>query len=236
MSEDRPTTANPLATIAAAKDAAVKPSWVPIRSLGERHRGRILTHILSLEESDRYLRFGYPATDEQVQRYVETLDFDRDEVFGIFNRRLELIAMAHLAYLPVDVAATQESGTAEFGVSVVRRARGRGFGARLFEHAVLHARNRGCDRLFIHALSENTAMLKIARNAGATVERDGPESEAWLKLPPDSISSQVGELVGQQIAEFDYQLKLHAQRLGDWLQAVTEVKAHMGGTGRTAQE
>ena len=47
---------------------------------------------------------------------------------------------------------------------------------------MLHARNRGVQTLFIHALSENTAMLRIARNAGATVERDGPESEAWLRL------------------------------------------------------
>lgn len=235
MSDDRITIASP-AGAPSVKNAAARLAWVPIRSLSERHRSRILSHILSLEESDRYLRFGYPATDEQVQRYVATLDFERDEVFGIFNRRLELIAMAHLAYLPVDVAAAQAPATAEFGVSVAKRARGRGFGARLFEHAVLHARNRGCDRLFIHALSENTAMLKIARNAGATVERDGPESEAWLKLPPDSISSQVGEMVGHQIAEFDYQLKLHAQRLSDWLQVVTEVKTHMGETGRTASE
>ncbi|MBX3621769.1 MAG: GNAT family N-acetyltransferase [Rhizobacter sp.] len=211
-------------------------SWVPIRSLAERHRGRIATHILSLDESDRYLRFGFPATDEQIGRYVESLDFERDEVFGIFNRRLELIAMAHLAYLPVSDKTPDAPATAEFGVSVMKRARGRGFGARLFEHAVLHARNRGCERMFIHALSENTAMLKIARNAGAIVERDGPESEAWLKLPPDSISSQVGELVGHQVAEFDYQLKLHAQRLSDWLSAVSEVKAHMGETGRTASE
>lgn len=210
-------------------------SWVPIRSLAQRHRERIAKHILDLSESDRYLRFGYPATDEQVQRYVEAIDFERDEVFGIFNRRLELIAMAHLAYLPIPTRP-ETPATAEFGVSVTHRARGRGYGARLFEHAVLHARNRGCERLFIHALSENAAMLKIARNAGATVERDGPEAEAWLKLPPDSISSQVGELVGHQVAEFDYQLKLHAQRLNTWLKSVSEVKAHMGETDRAASK
>ena len=51
---------------------------------------------------------------------------------------------------------------------------------------MLHARNRGVVSIFIHALSENTAMLKIARDAGATVHRDGPETEAWLALPPDS--------------------------------------------------
>lgn len=211
-------------------------SWVPIRSLAERHRERISLHLLSLEESDRYLRFGFPATDDQIHRYVTSLNFERDEVFGIFNRRLELIAMAHLAYLPAPAQDSKLPATAEFGVSVVKRARGRGYGARLFEHAVLHARNRGCERLFIHALSENTAMLKIARNAGATVERDGPESEAWLKLPPDSITSQVGELVGNQFAEFDYQLKLQAHRLNDWLNIVSEVKTHMGDTGRTASE
>jgi GNAT superfamily N-acetyltransferase len=217
----------------AGSGATARPSWVPIRSLAERHRARIAFHLLSLDESDRYLRFGFPATDEQIQRYVGSLDFERDEVFGIFNRRLELIAMAHLAYLPVSGDAV---ATAEFGVSVIKRARGRGYGARLFEHAVLHARNRGCERLFIHALSENTAMLKIARNAGAVVERDGPESEAWLKLPPDSLSSQVGEMVGQRVAEFDYRLKVHAHLLKDWLNIVPEVKTHMGETGGAASE
>jgi hypothetical protein len=73
--------------------------WVPIRSLAARHRPRILSHILALSEIDRYLRFGYAASDVQIARYVEQLDFERDEVFGIFNRRLELLAMAHLAYL-----------------------------------------------------------------------------------------------------------------------------------------
>lgn len=215
---------------------AARFSWVPIRSLAKRHSKRISNHLLSLDESDRYLRFGFPATDEQIQRYVDSLNFERDEVFGIFNRRLELISMAHLAYLPVSSETQQGKAAAEFGVSVVKRARGRGYGARLFEHAVLHARNRGCERLFIHALSENTAMLKIARNAGAAVHRDGPEAEAWLQLPPDNISSQVGGMVGQHFAEFDYQLKVHAHRLNDWLNVLSEVKTHMGETGRTASE
>ena len=63
---------------------------------------------------------------------------------------------------------------------------------------MLHARNRGVVTLFIHALSENTAMLKIARDAGATVERDGPEAEAWLTLPPDSLASHLDEFLGEQ--------------------------------------
>ena len=187
--------------------ATTRWSWVPIRSLAARHRPRIATHLLALDEHARYLRFGYPATDAQIARYVDTLDFDRDEVFGIFNRRLDLVAMAHLAH-----PATQTAGhppMAEFGVSVASSTRRRGFGRRLFEHAILHARNRGIGALFIHALSENTPMLKIAKGAGATVRRDGSEAEAWLELPPDSIASHLDELVGTHAAELDYQVKRH---------------------------
>ncbi|MDQ6629949.1 MAG: GNAT family N-acetyltransferase [Pseudomonadota bacterium] len=194
---------------ASADGAPKAPSarnWVPIRSLGPRHRPRILTHLLGLDERSRYLRFGYMANDGHIARYVDTLDFERDEVFGIFNRRLHLIALAHLAYRPHG-APPGPAEAAEFGVSVLPGSRRRGFGRRLFEHATLHARNRGVRAMFIQALSENTAMLKIAVGAGATVERDGSESEAWLKLPPDSFASHLDQLLADQGAEFDYRLK-----------------------------
>lgn len=182
--------------------------WVPIRSLAPRHRERILAHLIALDDRARYLRFGYAANDGHIARYVDTLDFEHDEVFGIFNRRLELICMAHLAYRPGDATRGRDAA-AEFGVSVLPRARRRGFGRRLFEHAMLHARNRHVRTLFIHALSENVAMLKIASNAGATIERDGSESEAWLKLPKETFASHIDELVGERLAEFDYRLKHH---------------------------
>jgi len=186
-------------------------SWVPIRSLGPRHRDRISTHLGALDERSRYLRFGYPATDAQIHRYVDMIDFEQDEVFGIFNRRLDLIALAHLAHRDADPSRGREPSS-EFGVSVLPKARGRGFGRRLFEHAMLHARNRGVQTIFIHALSENTAMLRIAKGAGAIVERAGSESEAWLKLPPDSFASHLDEVIGERAAEFDYRWKQHALR------------------------
>ncbi|MEO6032274.1 MAG: GNAT family N-acetyltransferase [Burkholderiaceae bacterium] len=210
-------------------------AWVPIRSLGPRHRDRIANHLQALTEGDRYLRFGSPSTDAQISKYVDTMDFDQDEIFGIFNRRLQLIAMAHLAHVP-SAATGKHPPMSEFGVSVLPKARNRGFGQRLFEHAMLHARNRGVETLFIHALSENAAMLKIARNAGATVERDGSETQAWLKLPPDTLASHVDELVGQQAAEFDYHLKRRARQIGGLLDAVSEVKTAIGKTAHIAED
>jgi RimJ/RimL family protein N-acetyltransferase len=194
---------------------------VPIRALGPGHVPRIAAHLLSLEEHDRYLRFGYNASDEQIQRYVDQLDFERDDIFGIFNRRLDLIAMAHLAFIP------NEPGTpagAEFGVSVLKKARGRGYGTRLFGRAVMHARNEGVQLMFIHALSENTAMIKIARNGGATLERAGSETEAYLRMPPATLDTRVSELVEEQVAQADYRLKQQAKNFIDFLAQVQEIR------------
>lgn len=210
-------------------------SWVPIRSLARRHRRRIRDHLLSLSERDRYLRFGYPASDEQITRYAMGLDFERDEVLGIFNRRLELVAMAHLAYEPMPQRQGKPA-MAEFGVSVLDKARGRGFGARLFERAALHARNRGIETLFIHALSENAPMLRIARKAGAKVEREGSESEAWLRLPPDTVASHVGEALERHMAELDFQFKRHIRVLGDIIDGVAEVKSQYEDPGKAAKQ
>ncbi len=196
------------------------PLLVPIRSLGGNHRERIATHLMSLEGQDRYLRFGYAAQDQQIRRYVESLDFERDEIFGIYNRKLELIAMAHLAY-----AKDESHGScAEFGVSVLPSARGKGYGARLFERAAMHATNDGVSMMFIHALSENTAMLKIARNAGARVERDGTESEAYLQLPQSTLDSRVTEIIEEQVAQTDYRLKVQAKQFWSFLADVQAVR------------
>jgi RimJ/RimL family protein N-acetyltransferase len=200
---------------------APAPVMVPIRSIGPRERERIAQHLLALEPRDRYLRFGYAASDEQIRRYVDGLDFGRDELFGIYNRRLDLIAMAHLAFAPDD----QLKDCAEFGVSVAEHARGRGYGARLFERAAVIARNEGVGMLFIHALSENTAMLKIARNAGATVVRSGSESEAHLQLPDATLDSRMSEIALEHYAEVDFQLKTRAKQFWAFLATVQEIRS-----------
>ncbi|MEO8297991.1 MAG: GNAT family N-acetyltransferase [Burkholderiales bacterium] len=215
----------------AAGKAPAWARWIPIRNLGVRHRNRIERHLLTLDARDRYLRFGYPASDDQLRAYVAGLDFNRDEIFGIFNRRLQLVATAHVAYGMSSAdhpPVTRPTGDAivEFAVSVLESARGRHYGSRLFAHAVMHARNRGVHRLFIHALSENKAMLRIARNAGARVVQDGSESEAWLQLPPDHWGTHIEEVLSRQASELNYGVKVQAFRWSRWLDLSHWLKHH----------
>ena len=205
---------------------------VPIAPLSSEHLPQILWHLQGLSERDRYLRFGYAATDAQIQQYVNNLNFDRDEIYGIFNTDLEIIAMAHLALIRHEGHAPNS----EFGVSVSAHARGRGYGARLFERAVIHARNEKVYQMYIHALSENAPMIRIARNGGAKIERDGSETEAYLSLPKRDLDSRVTEFVADQYAKTNYSIKEDAKRFWNFLAKVQEIRQGVRNARHQAAE
>ena len=196
-------------------------SSIPIRTLGKRQRAAIGRHLLALDAQDRYLRFGYVASDEQIGKYVETLNFDNDAVYGIYNRRLQLVAVAHVAF----AKGYGYAMCAEFGVSVLPEGRRRGYGVRLFLRAAMHATNEGVRMMFIHALSENTPMLRIAKKAGAVVEHDGPETEAYLSLPRSSLDSRITELIEDRVGQTDYALKVQAKQFWGVLAQLQAIRA-----------
>jgi ribosomal protein S18 acetylase RimI-like enzyme len=115
---------------------------------------------------------------------------------------------------PTWLSNPQDGLAAEFGVSVLERVRGRGYGARLFEHAVMHARNRGVSTMVIYVARHNAPMLAYVRRAGAELQlrrRRGhrPTAHAGRHV---GHAGRVNCLSGTQ-PRFDYQLKLHVHRL-----------------------
>ena len=107
---------NKLASKHLPRKPYLKGRAVPVRELNTGHREEILQHLLQLNDEDRRLRFGTQTSDEVIQRYVGSLDFNKDTIFGIFDLNLKLIGMTHLAYLP---ELKGQARAAEFGVSFV---------------------------------------------------------------------------------------------------------------------
>ena len=66
-------------------------------------------------------------------------------------------------------------------------------------------------------------MLKIARNAGAQVVREGSEAQARLKLPADSMASHVEQMIETSAAEWDYRFKLQAARIEQLRHALAQL-------------
>ena len=148
--------------------------------LRESDRGALEAHFLALDGEDRRLRFGSPVRDEVLQEYAARIDFERDGIFAVQDDHFRLLAAVHVAF---------SGENAELGLSVLSGRRGAGLGSALFSRAVIHLRNRGATEVFVHCLSENGAMMHLARKHGMRVIPAGAETEARLVLEPPTPHS-----------------------------------------------
>lgn len=170
-----------------------------VAQLGSHHRARVLQHLRALSSHDLRLRFGYAVNDDALIRYVRTMHFARDAVFGIFDDDAQLLAFGHLAF----DRNTPSSHTAEFGISVSPHARRQGLGLRLLQRAAVHGRNRGATRLVMNYVPENDALRELALRAGMQLIPDADEPRAYLSLEPPNAASLIDETFAEMIAAID---------------------------------
>jgi RimJ/RimL family protein N-acetyltransferase len=157
--------------------------------LHENDRPALRRHFTSLGGEDRRLRFGTSLADASIESYVAGLDFERDGLFAVQDEALELVAVVHVAIT---------SDRAELGLSVIPGARGRGLGYLLLQRAVTFLRNRGIARVFVQCLSENGAMMHLARKSGMRIVNAGAETDAHLELEPANPNSFMDEWLDDQ--------------------------------------
>jgi RimJ/RimL family protein N-acetyltransferase len=198
----------PMSTAVGTTKLAAYPATL-VRELDDTHRAAALSHFLALEAEDRHLRFGSPTSDAIIERYVANLNFNRDALFGVFNDALDLVGIAHLAYVP---SANDGTRSAEFGVSVLHDDRHRGLGAALLARAAVHARNTHIDTLFVHCLAKNKAMMHLAQKLGVRVEFAYGDADAYLILPPANAQSILHEASQEHMADLDYALKANLKQ------------------------
>jgi GNAT superfamily N-acetyltransferase len=156
-----------------------------LRRLNEDKRATLVAHFLALSVKDRYLRFGSPFGTAAIASYVDRIDFDRDAVFGVHDDQLALVGAAHVAF---------EHDLAEVALTVLPDHRAKGVGSALFRRAVSHARNCRIPRLFMHFLSGNTPIMRIARKFGMEIVPGATDTDAYLKLQPTLLETQETKL------------------------------------------
>lgn len=167
-----------------------------VQRLSRLQTDEILAHFGELSSEDLRLRFGAPAGDFALEKYVKGIDFSNDRVFGIFDRDLKLVSLAHLA-------VNRGQDCAELGLSVAPGARRRGHGEALLRRAATHAASLGLHMIYMHCLSENSALTGLARKSGFKIVASRGEADASKLLEETRIESIAMELVNDRIALVD---------------------------------
>ncbi len=157
---------------------------------------QVLRHLRTLSPDDRRLRFGRSMNQRALESYVNRIDFSVDKAFGIFNSEMRLIAFAHLALHGA-------KGFAELGLSVSPDHRREGHGEALLRRAALHVSNLGLRVIYMHCLSENEGMMRLAQKAGFKVVPEGIEADATRSVERATLKSISQEVLCDQIALVD---------------------------------
>ena len=157
--------------------------------LREGSRPGLAVHFCALDTEDRRLRFGSAPGNEAIAAYVQRIDFGSDGVFAVHDDGLRIVAAVHVALA---------GATAELGLSVLPGWRGRGAGDALLKRAVTWLRNRGVLSVYVHCITENAAMLHLARKNGMRIVYSGSESDGRLELEPPTPASFAQEWLDDQ--------------------------------------
>ena len=144
--------------------------------LGTQHRSAVAGHLKSLDGASRVLRFGVPAGDEAMTRYVAGIDFERDVVEGVWDEG-RLVGVAHLA-----VYVENGHPVGELGISVSPEARQRHLGQGLFSRVLLHARLLRLTRVYVQFIACNQPMARLAREFTHIVEVNHGDARATIDM------------------------------------------------------
>lgn len=157
---------------------------------------RYKTHLLSLDEDSKLMRFGYQVKTETILELHKkwSQDADKNIIFAIENDDLELIGVGHICLMDAEP---------ELAFSVLKEYQNQGMGNELMKRCIEWCQNRNIKTGTMVCLSTNAPIKKLAARHGLLV-RDGTETQAEIKIPDANISSIVHELVEDNLSTIDH--------------------------------
>lgn len=175
-------------------------------------------HLKNLSESDRYTRFCYNITDENIDRFILSMlyNFEDHHLFTA-TRNDKIVGFGHLA---------REGDNWELAVSVDGENQGQGVADRLMDFMIDWGKTRGVHSVFMHCITQNAKIQHLARKHGLRmVERDGAEITSKVDLPTPTPMDYTADFIREQKDLLNQMTDLQ-RRMWANLNPLTYVKEH----------
>jgi len=158
----------------------------------------LASHFLALTARDRFLRFGWVLSDDDIVSYVEKLMHSKETVLVVVEPRPEICGVLHL-----DVTGR----CADLGLSVSGWARGKGIGRLLLERARQLASARGVTILLVRNLTHRPALMRLAHRVGMNTICAPSAGANGLELPANSDGATRHDAFSADVTLADYDLR-----------------------------
>jgi GNAT superfamily N-acetyltransferase len=121
-------------------------------------------------------------------------DASKHVLFVIENRKLEFVAIGHIAL----------DGSMELAFSVLKRHQGHGFGNLLMQRCIQYCRTHGILEGCMVFVSTNSAIRHLCNKHGISIKNDHGESLAEIKFDPAGIDTFIGETIDNNMSALDW--------------------------------
>lgn len=163
-----------------------------IQMSGAEVLGDYACHLKSLDQTDKYTRFGYYPTNENIDSLILYLLYYPDSNF-LFTAKEKgkPIGFVQLSRIQNDEW--------ELAVSVDKEHQNKGIAGDLMYCSIAWAKTHNIKHIFMHCIAENRKIQHLARKYGLRiVERDGPDIKALVELPLPTALDYGADWVNEQ--------------------------------------
>jgi acetyltransferase len=157
------------------EDITWKGRKLVVRPIRPEDEAQHLAFLERLDPEDVRMRVFYARTElprSELARLTQ-IDYEREMAFIATERDAD--GQQHTLGV-VRAISDPDNSDAEFAIVVRSDLKGQGLGRLLMGRMIDYARSRGTRRLVGDVLSENTAMLKLARMSGFTIDASGSDA------------------------------------------------------------
>ncbi len=149
-------------------------------------------HLKSLDQEDRYSRFGHPASDYNIDQLILNMCYNpTDHELWYARTDEQRVGWGHMA--------KNQDGTWELAVSVAKEHQRQGIADKLMSEMIVWAKFHHIPEVYMHCIENNKVIQHLAaKHELKTKERGDGERTAAIEVPEPNFVEVNTQLFKEQ--------------------------------------
>jgi GNAT superfamily N-acetyltransferase len=172
-------------------------------------------HLKSLDQEDRYSRFGHPASDYNIDQLILNMCYNpTDHELWYARTDEQRVGWGHMA--------KNQDGTWELAVSVAKEHQRQGIADKLMSEMIVWAKFHHIPEVYMHCIENNKVIQHLAtKHELKTREKGDGERTAAIEVPEPNFVEVNTQLFKEQAEIVNEINRLRGKLANLWLKPIS---------------